>query len=171
MVKPRKRIGRETSQLWWIMKNTSPEHPEPPADFAEKNRITITAHQNEILQALADGQKTTKDLARSFMVSMDAITQVIKKLRDAGLIRTRREGMRFYHELTAPYPDLLANLTIKASPPPVTEQEIQYVAKLRNAGLTGLALVERFHLKYPTRSSNTIRANILSKARARRLCR
>jgi len=153
------------------MKNTSPEHPEPPVDFAERDRITITARQNEILQALADGAKTTRDLVRSFMVTGNAITQTIKKLRDAGLLRTRREGVRFYHELTAPYPDLIANLTIKAAPHPITEQEIQYVAKLRNAGLTGLALVERFHLKYPNRSADTVRVNIVSKARSRRLCR
>ena len=137
----------------------------------ERDRITITARQNEILQALADGAKTTRDLTRSFMVTGNAITQTIKKLRDAGLIRTRREGPQFYHELTAPYSDLLSNLTIKAAHPPITEQEIQYVAKLRNAGLTGLALVERFRLKYPNPSANTVRVNIVSKARARRLCR
>ena len=153
------------------MKNTSPEHPEPPADFAERDRITITARQNEILQALADGAKTTRDLVRSFMVTGNAITQTIKKLRDAGLIRTRREGTQFYHEMAAPYSDLLSNLNIKAAHQPITEQEIQYVAKLRNAGLTGLALVERFHLRYPNHSANTIRVNIVSKARARRLCR
>jgi len=95
----------------------------------------------------------------------------IKKLRDAGLIRTRREGIRVYHELSAPYSDLLSNLNIKAARQPITEQEIQYVAKLRNAGLTGLNLVERFHLKYPNHSAETVRKNILSKARARRLCR
>ncbi|RJS69530.1 transcriptional regulator [ANME-2 cluster archaeon] len=153
------------------MKNTSPEYPEPPADFAERDRITITARQNEILQTLADGAKTTKDLTRSFMITGSAITQAIKKLRDVGLIRTRREGTQFYHELTAPYPNLIATLNIKAPRPPITEQEIQYVAKLRNAGLTGLALVERFHLKYPNRSADTVRVNIVSKARSRRLCR
>ena len=137
----------------------------------ERDRITITARQNELLQALAEGAKTTRGLTRSFMVTGNAITQTIKKLRDAGLIRTHREGTQFYHELTAPYSDLLSNLTIKAAHPPITEQEIQYVAKLRNAGLTGLALVERFRLKYPNRSANTVRVNIVSKARARRLCR
>jgi len=124
-------------------------------------QIEVTPTQNEYLKELATGPKTTRDLVLSL---------------DKGLVTSSRRagahGNARIHELTAPYSEL--NLVVKNRHNqgiPVSEEEVLYVAKLRNDGLTGQRLTSQYQKEFPYRTHHTIIANIVKKARKRRWCR
>src|SRR6478609_3192832 len=67
--------------------------------------------ENRIFQALADpsrraifesltrGEAAVKDLTARFDISQPAVSQHLAALRDAGLVRARREGRLVYYEV------------------------------------------------------------------------
>jgi len=63
----------------------------------------VTPRQQEYLNELADGPKTTRDMVFSMMVSGHSVAKMMKKLRDMGLVRSTRVPMRhgnmWRHEL------------------------------------------------------------------------
>lgn len=53
--------------------------------------------RRRILRILAEGERSVSDLAGEFTVTRPAISQHLRVLRDAGLVRVRQEGRtRFY---------------------------------------------------------------------------
>jgi len=127
-------------------------------------QIEVTPTQNEYLKELATGPKTTRDLVLSFMVSAKSIGKMMSLLRDKGLVTSSRRagahGNARIHELTGHNQGI-----------PVSEEEVLYVAKLRNDGLTGQRLTSQYQKEFPYRTHHTIIANIVKKARKRRWCR
>lgn len=139
--------------------------------------IQVTKKQNEYLLQLSSGPKTTRDLMLSQMVTMEAAGRMIKKLKKKGLVEsTRKYGGRgniLNHRLVTPYPELEKKgiiITNKTAGTPIPEEEILYAAKLRNGGLIGQRLTDKYHKKYPHRKPKAIK-NIVIKAKAERLCR
>lgn len=67
--------------------------------------------ENRIFQALADptrraifesltgGEAAVKDLTARFAISQPAVSQHLAHLKDAGLVRGRREGRRVYYRV------------------------------------------------------------------------
>src|SRR5450432_2671629 len=67
--------------------------------------------ENKVFQALADpsrraifesltrGEAAVKDLTARFDISQPAVSQHLAALRDAGLVRARREGRLVYYEV------------------------------------------------------------------------
>ncbi|MGA2550337.1 MAG: metalloregulator ArsR/SmtB family transcription factor [Burkholderiaceae bacterium] len=48
--------------------------------------------RRQVLEQLLDGEKTVSELCHHFSVSQPAVSQHLKVLRDAGLVRERYEG-------------------------------------------------------------------------------
>jgi DNA-binding transcriptional ArsR family regulator len=56
--------------------------------------------RRHILELLAESERPVKELIGAFRVSQPAISQHLKVLRDAGLVRTRRQGTQICYSLT-----------------------------------------------------------------------
>ena len=136
----------------------------------------VTPTQDRYLRELATGPKTTRDFVLSQMVSGHSAGKMLKKLQDAGLVRSSKlrgaPGNVYIYELTTPYNELNLRICNRSTRGlPVSDAEIHYVAKLRNAGLTGLRLKEAHLRKYPDRPASSVLQTVLPKAKARGLCR
>lgn len=136
--------------------------------------IRITQRQDEYLKELADGPKTTHDIVQTIMVTMGTAGKVLKKLREDGLVESTPfngvSGNVYTHRLITPYHELNLLITKSLISLPISDEEILYVAILRNAGMTGQRLCAQNKKLFPTRTYNSIK-NIVAKARTRRLCR
>ena len=137
----------------------------------------LTLRQNEYLRELARGPKTTTDLMRIFEVSQSSAGRMTKLLREKGMVEARRlpgvRGNILLYSLTAPYNELVPNgfAIPDAHPtPPITDAEIMYAADLRNEGLLGQRLIEKYHQQFPERPSSSVQLTVI-KARERHLCR
>ena len=146
--------------------------------MTEKNKpIIVTQRQNEYLKELDTGAKSTRDLMLSFMISCPSASKIIKKLRDAGLVKSNRvtgvQGNVFVHELAARYEDL--NIVVVNQPggpqTTITDAEICYAGELRRAGLTGQRLTSIFNKKYPNRKRSSVLKVVVPKAKKKGLCR
>lgn len=57
--------------------------------------------RRKLLDELSDSEQTVDTLARPFKVSRPAISQHLGILRDAGLVKARRDGRHRYYRLRA----------------------------------------------------------------------
>lgn len=64
--------------------------------------------RRHILETLAAGEASFGDLARHFKMSAPAVSQHLKVLREAGLVRARREAQRRIYRLESGGLDELA---------------------------------------------------------------
>jgi DNA-binding transcriptional ArsR family regulator len=58
--------------------------------------------RRRILDLLAEGERPVKDLVDRFPMSQPALSQHLRVLREAGLVRTRREGRLRVYSVHAP---------------------------------------------------------------------
>jgi len=67
--------------------------------------------RREILRILASGEKTAGELAEPFEVTKPSMSHHFGVLKEAGLIRSRREGQQIYYSLdTTVVEDVLTRL-------------------------------------------------------------
>ncbi len=59
------------------------------------------SHRLMVLCKLADGEKTVNDLAGSVGLGQSALSQHVAKLRDKGLVSTRRDAQNIYYGLAS----------------------------------------------------------------------
>ena len=60
-------------------------------------QVISDPHRREILRLVWDGERSAGDLASHFDVSFGAVSQHLKRLRDAELVKVRRDGnFRYY---------------------------------------------------------------------------
>ena len=64
-------------------------------------RAVSDPRRREILDLLADGERSVGDLVESFDISQPAVSQHLRVLREAGLVAERREGRRRMYALRA----------------------------------------------------------------------
>lgn len=143
--------------------------------------ILITPRQNEYLLQLSTGPKTTRDLVLDMMLSGHSVSKMLKKLRNAGLIRSSQlrgaPGNVHIHELTAPYANLNIFITTgghgsgSSTHAVIPNKEVLYAAILRNAGLIGQRLTNQYHEVYPDRSASCVLKQVVQEAKRRGLCR
>jgi len=50
--------------------------------------------RRHIVELLADGERSAGELARKFTLTQPAVSQHLRTLRDAGLVRVRRDAQR-----------------------------------------------------------------------------
>ena len=66
----------------------------------------------QIVLALASSEQSVKRLANHVNLSPSALSQHLAKMRDAGVVRTRREGVVVYYCLAVPELTGLVNETV-----------------------------------------------------------
>ncbi|MBV8083150.1 MAG: winged helix-turn-helix transcriptional regulator [Candidatus Eremiobacteraeota bacterium] len=57
--------------------------------------------RRRIVELLASRERSAGDLARKFSISQPAVSQHLKALRDAGLVRVRKDAQRRMYSLDA----------------------------------------------------------------------
>lgn len=82
-----------------------------PADFAELEKNAeraselLSAMSNSrrlmVLCKLVDGEKCVNDLASSVGIGQSALSQHLAKLREKGLVETRRDAQTIYYRLAS----------------------------------------------------------------------
>ena len=114
-------------------------------------KIQITQRQNEYLLALEDGPKVTRDFVLLFGVTNQSAGKMIHRLRSLGLV-VSSEGHIPQHQLVRSYPELVADglvigdRRLRCSIP---YEEFEYVAQLRDEGLVGQRLIDRYLKQFP----------------------
>src|SRR5215217_1528281 len=68
--------------------------------FARIGRALANPHRLELLDLLAQGERTVEDLAREASLSIANASQHLQTLRAARLVTVRREGLYAYYRLT-----------------------------------------------------------------------
>jgi rhodanese-related sulfurtransferase len=72
------------------------------AQFARIGKALASPQRLELLDLLAQGERTVEDLAREVALSVANASQHLKILRQAQLVETRREGLYVYCRLADP---------------------------------------------------------------------
>jgi rhodanese-related sulfurtransferase len=71
-------------------------------EFARVGKALASGRRIELLDVLANGERTVDGLARQVGLSVANTSQHLQLLRQAGLVSTRRDGNSIYHRLAAP---------------------------------------------------------------------
>jgi rhodanese-related sulfurtransferase/DNA-binding transcriptional ArsR family regulator len=71
-------------------------------EFARVGKALASGRRIELLDVLANGERTVDALARQVGLSVANTSQHLQVLRQAGLVSTRRDGNSIYHRLAAP---------------------------------------------------------------------
>jgi rhodanese-related sulfurtransferase/DNA-binding HxlR family transcriptional regulator len=67
--------------------------------FARVAKALANAHRIEILDLLAQGERSVEDVARETALSIANASQHLQALRETHLVATRKEGLRVYYRL------------------------------------------------------------------------
>lgn len=70
------------------------------AEFAAVGKVLGNPTRLELLDLLAQGPRSVEDLANAAAVGMSTCSTHLQTLREAGLVKPRREGKRIYYSLT-----------------------------------------------------------------------
>ena len=74
-----------------------------PTSTNDVFRAIADPTRRELLDRLSEGEESMMKLAESFDISLPAVSQHLKVLREAGLVEERREGrMRIYTLIPGP---------------------------------------------------------------------
>jgi rhodanese-related sulfurtransferase len=71
-------------------------------EFARVGKALASGRRIELLDVLANGERTVEGLARQLGLSVANASQHLQVLRQAGLVSTRRDGNSIYHRLATP---------------------------------------------------------------------
>jgi rhodanese-related sulfurtransferase/DNA-binding transcriptional ArsR family regulator len=71
-------------------------------EFARVGKALASGRRIELLDVLANGERTVDELARQVGLSVANASQHLQLLRQAGLVAARRDGNSIYHRLAAP---------------------------------------------------------------------
>lgn len=67
--------------------------------FARIGKAIASPHRLELLELLAQGERTVESLATEIGVSMANASQHLQSLRDAGLVESRKQGLYVHYRL------------------------------------------------------------------------
>lgn len=70
--------------------------------FARIGKTLASPHRLEILELLAQGERTVESLARELGLSLANTSQHLQALRQASLVESRKEGLYVYYRLADP---------------------------------------------------------------------
>jgi rhodanese-related sulfurtransferase/DNA-binding transcriptional ArsR family regulator len=71
-------------------------------EFARVGKALASGRRIELLDVLANGERTVDELARQVGLSVPNASQHLQVLRQAGLVAARRDGNSIYYRLAAP---------------------------------------------------------------------
>jgi len=101
------------------------------SQFARVGKALSNANRLELLEFLAQGERSVEELARVSGLSVANTSQHLQQLRQAGLVTTRKQGQHVYYRLTGD--DVVQLLGCLRR---VAEHHVAEVEKLVNAYLT-----------------------------------
>ncbi len=85
---------------------TTPHPPAPPEEMAENAKaaaayLKTLAHEGRlmILCHLGSGEKSVGELEQLLQIRQAAVSQMLARLREEGLVSTRRDGKTVYYSL------------------------------------------------------------------------
>ncbi|MQB07759.1 transcriptional regulator [Agrobacterium tumefaciens] len=64
--------------------------------------ILSNAKRLQVVLTLANGEQSVTHLAHEVNISQSALSQHLAKMREAGVVRTRRKGLVVYYRLVVP---------------------------------------------------------------------
>jgi DNA-binding transcriptional ArsR family regulator len=70
--------------------------------FARIGRALASPHRLELLELLADGERTVESLAGAARISAANASQHLQALRDVGLVESRKQGLFVHYRLADP---------------------------------------------------------------------
>jgi len=99
--------------------------------FARVGKALSSGNRLEILEFLAQGERSVEDLAKVAGLTMGNMSQHLQQLRQAGLVESRKQGLKVYYRLSG---DDVINLlnALRA----VAERHVADVERLVNSYLT-----------------------------------
>jgi len=65
--------------------------------------ICSNAKRLKVVVALSEGEQSVKQLAHQVDISQSALSQHLAKMREAGVVETRRHGLVVYYRLAMPH--------------------------------------------------------------------
>ncbi len=101
------------------------------AQFARVGKALANPHRLELVELLAQGERSVEDLARLSGLSVANASQHLQRLRQAGLVRSRKSGPRVYYALSGA--DVIALLDALRA---VAERHLAEVDRLVRTYLT-----------------------------------
>jgi len=101
------------------------------AQFARVGKALSNANRLELLEFLAQGERSVEALAKVSGLSVANTSQHLQQLRQAGLVTCRKEGLRVYYSLSGD--DVVVLLDALRA---VAERHLAEVEKLVNTYLT-----------------------------------
>lgn len=99
--------------------------------FARIAKAIANAHRLEMVDVLAQGERSVEELARETGLSIANTSQHLQALREAHLVTARREGLRIYYRLADPAVFRLVQVIRD-----VAEQQLAEVERIVNTFLT-----------------------------------
>lgn len=101
------------------------------AQFARVGKALGNGNRLEILEFLAQGERSVEALARVAGLSVANTSQHLRHLREAGLVTTRKDGLKVYYRLSSDDVVSLVDALRR-----VAEQHVAEVERLVNSYLT-----------------------------------
>lgn len=93
------------------------------AQIARLGKAVGSGHRLELLEYLAQGERTVEALARLSGMSVANTSQHLQMLRQSGLVNTRREGLYVHYRLAEPQVALLVEVLGKLAASQLAEVE------------------------------------------------
>ena len=93
------------------------------AQIARLGKAVGSGHRLELLEYLAQGERTVEVLARLSGLSVANTSQHLQMLRQSGLVNTRREGLYVHYRLAEPQVALLVEMLGKLAASQLAEVE------------------------------------------------
>ena len=105
--------------------------------FARIVRAVANPHRLELVDVLAQGERSVEDLARETGLSMANASQHLQALRDAHFVTTRKKGLRVYYRLSDPAVFRLLQIIRE-----IAERQLAEVGRIVDTYLTERASME-----------------------------
>jgi rhodanese-related sulfurtransferase/DNA-binding transcriptional ArsR family regulator len=110
--------------------------------FARIAKAIANAHRLEIVDVLAQGERSVEDLAKETALSVANASQHLQALREAHLVVPRRDGLHIYYRLADPAVFRLVQVIRE-----VAERQLAEVERIVNTFLTDRQSLEPLTLK------------------------
>jgi len=133
--------------------------------LAEVAKALANGRRAELVDALAQGERSVEELAEAIGQSVANTSQHLQRLLRAGLVTTRREGTRIYYSLASP-----AVFTLWRHITETAAAHVQHVDQLAEAFLgdrSGMETISRDELRRRMRAGDVVVIDVRPEAEFR----
>lgn len=127
------------------------------------------------INELRTGPKSPRDMSFSLAVTTEAVSHMMQKLREAGIVKSSRRakvhGNTYLHELLPGWEAKMAEPSVPRMRPPTSNEELLHVAQLSDAGWMGARLYAEHRKMFDNGRPDSGIRRLKWIARQRGLCR